>query len=69
MTNRTREIFDFAQNEPDSAFDVEQMVKDCDPDELKYLEKISGNLANAVRNVKAKRALQNKRICVPAVEI
>ncbi len=60
MSNRVREIFDFAQLEPDSAFDIELMVKSCHPDELRLIEKIAGNLSNAVRNVKAKQKFNSE---------
>jgi hypothetical protein len=65
MTNRTREILDFSMNEPDSAFDIEQMVRDCTPDELNFLEKIAGNLNRAVRRVRAKRLRQIEKLTRP----
>jgi hypothetical protein len=62
MTNRTREILDFAQLEPEAIGDLEEMVKDCWPIELAELDRIAGNLANAVRNVKANRQMKPEEI-------
>jgi hypothetical protein len=58
MTHRTQEILDFARMEPDSADDIAAMVKDCDPEELAFLDKVSGHVANAVRSVKARRQIK-----------
>lgn len=60
MTNRTREILDFAQLEPEASGDLEEMVGECMPEELALLDRIAGNLANAVRGIKAKRLISKE---------
>lgn len=61
MTSRVREIFDFAQMEPESADDVREMIGHCDPDELQMIDRIAGNLANGVRSVKARRRIEREK--------
>ncbi len=61
MTNRVREILDFAQLEPEASGDLEQMIAEFGPAELALIDQIAGNLANAVRSVKANRFISKEK--------
>ena len=37
MTNRTKELFDLAQNEPDSIDDIAEQLEACDPSERDHI--------------------------------
>lgn len=47
MTNRTKELFDFAQMEPDAVHDFRMMLRECDEEELEQVEKIARNITAA----------------------
>ena len=48
MTNRTRELFDFAQMEPVMVADMRSMLRDCDEDEIMHVEDVATNLLAAI---------------------
>jgi Mn-containing catalase len=47
MTNRTKELFDFAQNEPEAVHDFRMMLRDCGEEELEHVETVARNLTAA----------------------
>lgn len=49
MTNFTREIFDFAQLEPDCGDDIREMIAECNPAELAYIEKVCKTILQQMR--------------------
>lgn len=51
MTNRTREIFDFAQLEPLAIDDMKSMLRDCDREELDYVDQVIYNLRDSLDSV------------------
>ena len=51
MTNRTHELFDFAQMEPLAVNDMELMLVACDEEEIDHVEQVAGNLQLAIAQV------------------
>lgn len=48
MTNRTREIFDFAQAEPLCLADIRSMLIECDDDEVGHVEQVADSLLKSI---------------------
>lgn len=55
MTNRTRELLDFAQMEPDSLLDIEEMLLVLWDVEFEYLERLIETLDEAVKAARIRR--------------
>lgn len=51
MTNRTREIFEFAQMEPMAIADMTMMLRDCDQEEVDDIEQVADNILAAIVNL------------------
>ncbi len=51
MTNRTREIFDFAQLEPLAIADIESQIQVCDEDEIDHVEHVAQAILEAIGNL------------------
>jgi hypothetical protein len=47
-TNRTREIFDFAQLEPLAVDDITVMVQRCSEDEIDHVEQVAQAVLEAI---------------------
>ncbi len=50
MTNRSREIFDFAQMEPLAVLDMQLMLEQCDEEEIGHIEQVADNVLLAIRH-------------------
>lgn len=48
MTSRTREIFDFAQNEPEARDEIEALIQHCDEDEIGNIEAAAKTILAAI---------------------
>lgn len=48
MTNRTREIFDFAQMEPTSVGGIRDLIRECGQDEIEHIETVARQVILAV---------------------
>lgn len=48
MSNRTREIFEFAQLEPLLVDDIEGMIQICDEEEIDLIEQVADTLLVAI---------------------
>lgn len=48
MTNRTHELFEFAQMEPVAVDDMRMMLVECDDEEVGHVEQVADNLKQAI---------------------
>lgn len=48
MTNRTREVFDFAQMEPTSLGEIRDLIRECDQSEIEHIEAVARQLILAI---------------------
>ena len=48
MTNRTRELFDFAQSEPVAIADMTEQLKAMNDEEIEHVEQVAVNLLEAI---------------------
>ena len=48
MTNRTREIFEFAQMEPTSVGEIRDQIRECSSDEIDFIETVARQLILAI---------------------
>lgn len=48
MSNRTREIFDFAQLEPEAVDELESMVQICSEDDIDHIETVAESVLEAI---------------------
>jgi hypothetical protein len=48
MTNRTRELFDFAQGEPVAVLDMIIQLREMDQDEVDHIELVADNVKAAI---------------------
>lgn len=62
MTNRTRELFDFAQMEPVMVADMRSMLRDCDEYEIMHVEDVANNLLTAIATLAAPESEDSEMI-------
>jgi len=48
VTNRTRELFEFAQLEPEAIYDMRSMLRDLDNEEVDHVEMVAHSLIAGV---------------------
>ncbi len=53
MTNRTHEIFDFAQLEPLLVDEIEAQVQVCDEEEIDHLEQVAAVVLEAIARLES----------------
>lgn len=51
MTNKVRELFDFAQSEPIAISDMAAQLREMRDEEVRHVEQVANNLLEAIGNL------------------